>query len=61
MYAPSSIMPSRPMLSTPARSEIVSPSAVNISGTPASSPPAITLVQNTSVQIWLARITSTAS
>ena len=35
-----SIMPSSPMLSTPAASEICSPSAVNMSGTPASRPPA---------------------
>src|SRR5262249_2389137 len=43
------------MFSTPARSEIVSPSDVNISGMPARSPPASTVVQKTSVKISLNR------
>src|SRR5947209_5210485 len=43
------------MFRTPARSEIVSPSDVNMSGTPASSPPARTVVQKTSVKISLNR------
>ena len=37
------------MFSTPERSEIVSPSAVNISGMPASSPPEMTAVRNVRV------------
>ena len=47
-------MPSRPMLSTPAASEIVSPSAVNISGTPARSTPETNVVRTGWSKIWLA-------
>ena len=39
------------MLSTPEASEICSPSAVNISGTPASRPPATSDVRNVCVKI----------
>src|SRR5690242_20755892 len=44
-------MPSRPMLSTPARSETISPSAANRRGTPARLPPAMSAVR----KLWVRR------